>query len=297
MPAAISDLHLVLPSDGLVMRGLRAGTPGGTPLLLLHGWPEWSHAWRGVMQRLPEGFDLVAPDLRGFGRTAVAGQQPDKGIGPARHAADMLELADVLGWRHYGVVSHDVGSFVAQVMARNDHARLSRLFFFDCAYPGIAARWFAPRHLPQIWYQFFHQLPWAAELVGQSRESCRLYFLNFLRHWSHQHHWIDGEIEAWVDNFMRPGALQGGFNWYLSVSEGRLAVVEGRQAPPPPIPQPTRVLWGERDPVLPATWTDRLPEFFSDLRLDLMPEVGHFPHLEQPERAASEIANWFTTSG
>ena len=63
--------------------------------------------------------------------------------------------------------------------------------------------------------------------------------------------------------------------------------------PPPPIATPTRVLWGAHDPILKRTWTDRLPEFFSDLQLDVQPDTGHFVHLEAPDVAAEAIAAFF----
>lgn len=296
------DLHplrAALPTAGLQLHGLRTGPgrPGAPRLLLLHGWPEWSHAWRPVMQRLAPRFELVAPDLRGFGDTAPPVLAPSRDAGPERHAQDLLELADRMGWQRFGLVAHDVGSFVAQALARRAPERISGLFFFNCAYPGIAARWVAPRHLGEIWYQFFHQLPWAAELVGSSPEACRIYLRHFLSHWSHQQDWIAPELEHWVEHFMKPGRLQGGFNWYGSVYEARLAVIEGRTPPAAPIALPTRVLWGAHDPVLKAEWTDRLGEFFSDLQFDLQPDAGHFVHLERPEVAAAAIAAFFSHLG
>lgn len=206
---------------------------------------------------------------------------------------DLLELADVRGWQRFGIVSHDVGSFVAQALARCAPQRVTGLFFFNCAYPGIGARWVAPRHLGEIWYHFFHQLPWAAEMVGSSREACRIYLRHFLSHWSHQQGWIEPELDTWVHHFMKPGRLQGGFNWYGSVHEARLAVIEGRTPPAAPIGLPTRVLWGAHDPVLKAEWADRLPEFFTHLQLDVQPDAGHFVHLEQPDIAAEAIAGFF----
>jgi pimeloyl-ACP methyl ester carboxylesterase len=49
-------------------------------------------------------------------------------------------------------VAHDVGGFVAQVIARRAPERVQGLFFFNCAYPGIGARWVEPRHLLETWY-------------------------------------------------------------------------------------------------------------------------------------------------
>ncbi|MFT3957354.1 MAG: alpha/beta hydrolase [Piscinibacter sp.] len=279
-------------ANGLRLHALQAGR--GTPLLLLlHGWPEWSHAWRPVMARLTDRYTMTAPDFRGFGDSAKTSLAPSRDATPEQLADDTLALADALGLQRFGLVAHDVGSFVAQTIARRAPERISGLFFFNCAYPGIAARWVEPGHLLETWYQFFHQQPWAAELVGSSREACRIYLHNFLAHWSHRQDWIDDQLEAWVDNFMQPGNLQGGFNWYRSIHAARMAVIEGRSPPPPPIATPTRVLWGAHDPVLKPVWTDRLPEFFSDLQLDLQPDAGHFVHLEAPDAAAEAIATFF----
>lgn len=278
-------------ANGLRLHCLQAGT--GTPLVLLHGWPEWSHAWRPVMTRLASRFAMTAPDFRGFGDSAKTSLAPANDATPEQLASDTLALADALGLQRFGLVSHDVGSFVAQTIARRAPERISGLFFFNCAYPGIGARWVEPRHLPQTWYQFFHQQSWAAELVGSSREACRIYLRNFLAHWSHRQDWIAPALETWVDNFMQPGNLQGGFNWYRSVHEARLATIEGRATPPPPIATPTRVLWGAHDPVLKVAWTDRLGEFFSDLQLDVAPDAGHFVHLECADLAAEAIARFF----
>ena len=73
---------------------LRGGA--GMPLLLLHGWPEWSHVWRPVMSRLVGRFDLIAPDFRGFGDTQKTSLQPAKDATPDALASDILALADRL---------------------------------------------------------------------------------------------------------------------------------------------------------------------------------------------------------
>jgi pimeloyl-ACP methyl ester carboxylesterase len=94
---------------------------------------------------------------------------------------------------------------------------------------------------------------------------------------------------------MKPGNLQGGFNWYVSAHRARLAVMRGEvpASQRAPIVLPTRVLWGESDPVLKSEWTDRLGEFFSDLVVSTVPEAGHFVHYEKPELACREIRAFF----
>lgn len=278
---------------GIRTHYLEAGDTNAPPLLLLHGWPEWSHVWRPLMRRLADGFHLYAPDFRGFGESEKTSLGPAKDATPDQLAQDILDFADAAGVERFGIVSHDVGSFVAQTLARKAPRRVRALFFFNCAYPGIGKRWVTPGHLMEVWYQFFHQLPWTAELIGSSREACRLYFREFLRHWSYRSDTFDAELETWVDNFMRPGNLQGGFNWYASNHASRMAAIEGTATLPAPIALPTRVLWGRHDPVLKAEWSDRLPEFFTDLELGFAEEAGHFVHYEVPDEAARAVRAFF----
>jgi pimeloyl-ACP methyl ester carboxylesterase len=266
----------------------------GSTLLLLHGWPEFCRTWRRLIPLLAAGFDLIAPDFRGFGDT----EKPDPGPTDAMTvdvlAEDMRALLDALGLdRPVGFVSHDVGAYVTQAFARRWPERAAGLFFFNCPYPGIGRRWAEPEHLKEIWYQSFHQMPFAADLVGFSRETCRLYIGHFLRHWSGDPHAFDEDLEAWIDNFMKPGNLQGGFNWYSGARRPRLAVMRGETPAAPPIETPTRVLWGGRDPIIKADWMDRLPEFFSNLEASVAPDAGHFVQMEQPQRTAEEIKRFF----
>jgi pimeloyl-ACP methyl ester carboxylesterase len=284
--------HAELAVRGLRFHVARAGA--GRPLLLLHGWPEFWLSWEPVMQRLADRFELIAPDLRGFGATDKPDAGPSGQAGAEVHAADMLALLDALGLPRAGVVSHDVGAFVAQVMGRQAADRFPGLFFFDCPYPGVGARWAAPDHLKEIWYQSFHQKDFAAALVGSSREACRLYFSYFLRHWSAGNPAaFDDVLEAWVDNFLQPGNLQGGFNWYISQNASRLAMMRGELPPPPPVTVPSCIRWGALDPVLKVEWMDRIGEFFTDADAQPLHGLGHFPHREDPDRAAAEIAGFF----
>ena len=267
----------------------------GERVLLLHGWPEWSHVWRRVINRLSDRFELFAPDFRGFGASQKFGSGPSAEAGPDVLAADILDLADALNIERFGLVSHDVGAYVAQVIAQKAPGRLSGLFFFNVPYPGIGSRWLAPSHVLETWYQAFHQMPWAAQLVGASRDTCRTYFGAFLRHWACDEHTFDAELETWVDNFMIPGNIQGGFNWYLSAHQVRMAAIEGRTPPAPPIQVPTRVFWGAEDPIVKAEWADRLPEFFTNVRATVAPGAGHFVHYEKPDAASFEIAEFFAS--
>jgi pimeloyl-ACP methyl ester carboxylesterase len=147
------------------------------------------------MPLLNQSFDLVAPDLRGFGDTEKPDPGPTDQVTAEVLADDLAALLDALGLdRPVGLVSHDVGAYAAQSLARRWPERAAGLFFLNCPYPGIGRRWAEPEHLKEIWYQSL--LPWAANLVGSSREACRLYIGHFLRHWSGDPHAFNEDVKA-----------------------------------------------------------------------------------------------------
>ena len=283
--------HLTLRANGASFHVARTGT--GPALLLLHGWPEFWLTWEPVMTRLADRFTLYAPDLRGFG----ASDKPDGPWGNQDVASDMLALLDALKLEQVGCVGHDVGGGVMQPLARMAPERFSGLFLFDFFYPQVGERAGTPDRLAEIWYQSFHLLDLAPELIGSSREACRAYIGHFLRHWSNNKHAFDDVLEAFVDNFLAPGNLLGGFQYYRGAQEHRLEALKGKAEAPPPIDVPACVRWGKHDPVLPVEWTDRVGEVFSDLDLAVLPDVGHFPHREDPDLAAREIGTFFTRIG
>jgi pimeloyl-ACP methyl ester carboxylesterase len=283
--------HLTVRANGAAFHVARSGN--GKPLLLLHGWPEFWLTWEPVMARLADRHTLLAPDLRGFG----ASDKPDGAFGPDQHATDMVALMDALGVGRAGVVGHDVGGAVMQPLARIAPDRLAGLFFFDFVYPGIGPRMAAPDRLNTIWYQSFNQMEMAPALVGATRESCRTYIGHFLKAWAHRKDAFDDVIEAFTDNFLAPGNLAGGFAHYRASHAGRIRMMKGEAPGLAPIEVPTCVRWAEHDPLFPFAWTDRLGETFSNLDLALFAGVGHFPHREDPDRAAIEIARFFERIG
>ena len=283
--------HQYLDANSLRIHYVRHGE--GLPLVLLHGWPEFWLTWRKNIPPLAEGFDVVAPDLRGFGDSDNPALPDPPGDLLKDYVEDLRGLADALGFERFGIVSHDVGAYVAQAFARGYPERLSGLFFFNCPYPGIGERWAEADHVNEIWYQSFNQQPWAASLVGENHKTCETYIRHFLDHWSYKPGLFDDDLDLWVENFMKPGNLQGGFNWYTSTNEGRIKQIRHGAPELPKVETPTRVLWGESDSVLKVEWADRLGDYFANVDFSPAQGAGHFVHYERPELANEEISGFF----
>jgi pimeloyl-ACP methyl ester carboxylesterase len=106
--------------NGLRIHMLEAGfeTPDRPCILLLHGFPELAYSWRRVMPSLAAaGYHVIAPDLRGYGRTTGWDAGDDNGLHSFRllnAVRDALGLVAALGYRSVAaVVGHDFGSPVA----------------------------------------------------------------------------------------------------------------------------------------------------------------------------------------
>ena len=119
LPPGIRSRH-VDNINGLRMHVLEAGfeTSGRPCLLLLHGFPELAFSWRKVMPQLASaGYHVIAPDQRGYGRTAGWDADYDGDLAPFRLTnlvRDALGLVSALGYRSVdAVIGHDFGSSVA----------------------------------------------------------------------------------------------------------------------------------------------------------------------------------------
>ena len=288
---ALQQTHIV--SNGIKLHFVRAGE--GEPIILIHGWPEFWYTYHKNIAPLAQTFDVIAYDLRGFGTSDKPPLPTPASYLLDEYVADLLGLLDALAIDKAGLVSHDVGAYVAQAFARTHPTRVSGLFFFNCPYPGIGTRWAEVDHLGEIWYQFLNQQPFLAELLTSSRHACELYISHFLRHWAYRDDIFDEDIGVFVDNFMQEGAMQGGLNWYLSSDAARRTLIRDGAPMLTPIPHPTYVFWGENDPIVKIAWANRLGEYFTNITFVPAKDAGHFVHYETPETANRAITNFFTS--
>jgi haloacetate dehalogenase len=108
----------------------RAGD--GSPVLLLHGFPETMLMWRDVAPTLAEHHAVVCADLRGYGDSGCPPSDPDHGAYSKRTMArDMVAAMQQLGHQRFAVVGHDRGGRVAYRTALDHPGRVSRLAVLD----------------------------------------------------------------------------------------------------------------------------------------------------------------------
>ena len=119
LPAGIRS-RFVNDVNGLRVHVLEAGyeTSGRPALLLLHGFPELAYSWRRIMLPLAEaGYHIIAPDVRGYGRTTGWSADYDTDLTPFRRlnkVRDALGLVAAFGYESVeAVIGHDAGAPLA----------------------------------------------------------------------------------------------------------------------------------------------------------------------------------------
>ncbi len=116
-------------ATGVTLQVAEAGDPDGQPVLFLHGFSDSWFSWSLVADRLPPGFRAIMPDQRGHGGSA----KPACCYALADLTADAVAVLDALGIERAAVVGHSMGSFVAQRVATEHPARVSKLALLGSA--------------------------------------------------------------------------------------------------------------------------------------------------------------------
>jgi pimeloyl-ACP methyl ester carboxylesterase len=149
-PSVASDLplppgvrsRLIDNHNGCLMHVLEAGWQSTRPcVLLLHGFPELAFSWRGQMTALADaGFHVIAPDLRGYGRSGGTDVGYDDDLfpySPVNRVADALGLVRALGHESVAaVVGHDFGAHVAGWCALLRPDVFRSVVFMSATFPG-----------------------------------------------------------------------------------------------------------------------------------------------------------------
>lgn len=270
------------PCDGFRLAYARAGD-GDRSVVLLHGWPG-DHTDYSELLPLLGGVVVVAPDLRGFGSSDKHLLDPAEAYSAAAQARSIAALILELGLDRPVVAGYDIGSRTAVALAR-ERPELVGALVLSPPLPGMGERVLDPQAQRQFWYQSFHQLALADELLDGNVDAVRAYVRHFWNSWSGPGFTLpDARLEHLVAAYGTRGAFSSSIAWYRAGS-GSVAQARAERAPVPAerIATPTTVLWPEHDPLFPRAWSDRLDEFFSQVALHPVNGVGHFTPVECPE--------------
>ena len=279
----MSDLY---PSRYITANGLRFhyvenGPADGPPVLLLHGFPEFWYSYRYQLAALGQaGFRAIAPDLRGYNLS-------DKPNGVRNYIVptlldDVAALVHGFGYEKINLVGHDWGGAIAWATASSPQHQqvVERLIILNAPHPAAFLNRMTAAQLKRSWYMLLFQLPILPEHL-LSRNS----FEGLRRALAGSAH-VPGsfgaqDLDRFVEAMARPGALAAALNYYRAMRLVNPVSLPKRLIP---VAAPTLLIWGERDTALGKELTYDLSRWAPDLRIEYLPDAGHWVQQEQPER-------------
>jgi haloacetate dehalogenase len=255
----------------------------GPPVILLHGYPETWHAWRKQWPDLARDYHVIMPDLRGYGDT----DKPDIGYDKRTMAEDIRQLTAYLGCERIALVGHDRGARVATRFAKDHRGMVDRLVVLDNIATRVVFNATDAKLARLYWFFYFQQVPHLPEALIQGREE--IFLRHFYSTWCYDPGAIDeGAVAEYVRAYSQPGALRGAFNDYRA---GPVDLAQDIEDQDDLIDCPVLAMWGA-DFELVGKAFDVL-EVWKGLARNVrgvaIPECGHLPQEEQPQRVNQEL--------
>ncbi|MBL1083177.1 alpha/beta hydrolase [Streptomyces actinomycinicus] len=284
-----------LPEDGnavhrhVAVRGTRLHLAeyggSGTPLLMLHGFPQHWFAWHKVTGQLAGEYRLLCPDLRGFGWSGLT----RRGYDMDSLADDALALLDALGIRGpVGLVGHDWGAHLGFRLCLRAPERFTGYLALNMSHPWPRHRAVLP-NLWRLWYTAFVEYP----VIGRAVLRHRPGFTRFLlRHQvADPAVWTEAELSEYAAaTSVGAAAVQSLFWQYVLHDIPALVRGTWRRHR---LVVPTLLLGGERDAVVVPSMLAGAEPYADDLRVRLVPGAGHYLPQERPREVAEAIREQF----
>ena len=283
--------HLHVQANGITFHVAVSGVKDGTPVLCLHGFPEGSISWRGVMRELPEA-RIYAPDLRGY----PGSDRPRSGYDVFTLTDDIKALIEALGLSRPVLVGHDWGGELSWIFAHRYSPMIRKLLVVNGTHPRTLVRavfrfedW-QPLRLP--WVPFF-ELPWIPEAFFASSLGRRILKWSFTVREGQDGTMNIALVDELVSRFQKAEDARGPIDYYRQFvntilfpsRRAQLAKVYSN-----PISVPVTMVWGLEDTALTAKVALKSSKDAGcEVEWRPLPGVGHFVDLEAPEKLALEI--------
>jgi pimeloyl-ACP methyl ester carboxylesterase len=244
-------------------------TGAGSPVLLLHGWPDAANVWRHQVPALAaDHYRVLAPDLRGFGGSSRPAEV-EAYVAP-RMVGDVIGLLDHLSIERAHLVGHDWGAAISWMTAALVPDRVASVTALSVGHPAAfrAAGW---GQREKSWYMLLFQFPGVAERWLSADG-----FRN-LRQWSGH-----PDIDPVVERLAEPGALAASLNLYRAILPPASLVEPSLELPP--VQAPAMGIWSSGDLALTEeAMTGSAAHVAGPWRYERLDGVGHWLQLEAPE--------------
>jgi len=249
----------------------------GSPILLVHGFPETWYAWRKVMPKLAEHHTVIVPDLRGAG----ASERPTGPYDTGTMAEDLHQLVRQLGYDSIDVVGHDVGVAVSYPYAAAHRGEVRHLVLLDVPPQGTAA---FEKLRSEAWNWGFQAIPDMPETLVAGRERAYL-DEGFYKALSQNKTAISREdVDEYVRAYSAPGAMHAAFEWYRAFPKD---IRQNRIQLRTKLEMPVLMLGGAQSgaPLMRET----AQEIATHYEIGSVENCGHWMAEEQPDAVSARI--------
>jgi pimeloyl-ACP methyl ester carboxylesterase len=266
-----------------------------TPIVMLHGFPEYWAGWKPVFAGLQDRYLIIAPDQRGYNLSDAPLRT--ESYASKKLVSDLLALtSNLLGNRKFVLAGHDWGAAVAYSAAISVPERLTALVIVNGVHPIPFQKALIADEGQARASQYFHFLraPDAAEKM--SEDGFRRAFA-MLEKFSAAPWLDDAEREAYRRAWSQPGRMNAMLNWYRS--SPIVVPVPGEPVPAAPLADadprkfmvsaPHLLIWGSRDPALLPASRAGLDRFAPLLQVVEIPDGDHWVIHTHGDRIAREM--------
>jgi pimeloyl-ACP methyl ester carboxylesterase len=221
---------VMLNLNGLHMHVVSAGQ--GPAVLLLHGFPDTHIVWRKQIQVLAEaGFRVIAPDLRGYGKTDAPADVPAYAM--VHLCADVLALLDALGLDRVSLVGHDWGAALGWRLCIDAPDRFERFVALSVGHLEAVRRAGLGQRL-RFYYMAIFCIPGFSEWLLKAGNWRIVRGLTRDR----------SQAEHWIRDLSPEGRLTAALNYY------RANVKPGRGSGSSVVKVPVMGIWSDGDSAL-----------------------------------------------
>ena len=246
----------------------------GPPILFLHGNPDSSEVWGGIIPRLSPQHRCIAPDLPGFGRSTA----PDDVDYSLAGMADWVDgLVTALGIREpLHLVVHDIGGPFGLAWAVRHPGKVRSVVITNTVFAA-----------DYRWHQFGRL--WRMPLIGELVQALttRRGFARELRRASRK---LTREQIHRTYDLVTPAVKRMMLRWYRATDPRHFAGWED-ELRRVLADKPSLVLWADHDPYIAARFADR----FGAAAVEHHPDSGHWLPAEEPAAVAQRLARFYAT--
>ncbi len=252
----------------------------GPAVVLVHGYAETSRMWRPIIPQLASRFRVIAPDLPGFGDSAI----PDDGLDLTTAAGRIHDLVRSLGIAKASVVGHDIGLMVAYAYAARFPDEVEKLVVMDAFLPGVEG-WEQIYDDPALWhFRFYGPTP---EALVKGRE--RVFFEHFWNDFAADaaHSIPEEDRGAYAETYSRPGRMRAAWSYFASFPDAardfaRLARTR--------LKMPVLSLGGANS--LGAPLAEQMKEVADDVSVVVLEDTGHWVLEENPVQTIRALTSF-----